>query len=67
MTRMPRNFISITFLIFRQAPHFNKRCTLTPSFPMHPFSIPIKHQKTVRFSDVFRGERKCALGINGLK
>ena len=25
------------------------------SFPMHPFSIPWKYQKTVRFSDVFRG------------
>ena len=28
---------------------------LTHSFPMHFFSTPSKHQKTVRFSDVFRG------------
>ena len=40
--------------------------TLTHSFPMHPFSTPWKHQKTVRFSDVFREQRKGALGANGL-
>ena len=34
---------------------------------MHPFSTPWKHQKTVRFSDVFRGQRKGALGTNGLR
>ena len=28
--------------------------TLNHFFPMHPFSIPCKHQKTVRLSDVFR-------------
>ena len=39
---------------------------LTHSFPMHPFSTPWKRQKTLRFSDVFRGERKGALGTNGL-
>ena len=33
---------------------------------MHPFSIPWKNQKTLRFSDVFRGFRKGALGTNGL-
>ena len=27
--------------------------SLTHSFPMHPFSNPWKHQKIVRFSDVF--------------
>ena len=32
---------------------------LTHSFPMHPFS-------TVRFSDVFKGQRMGALGTNGL-
>ena len=37
---------------------------LTHSFPMHPFSSPWKHQKTVKFSDVFRGKRKGALGMN---
>ena len=40
--------------------------TLTHSFPMHPFSTPWKHEKTVRFSDVFREQRKGALGTNGL-
>ena len=33
---------------------------------MHPFSTPWKHQKTLRFSDVFRRQRKGALGTNGL-
>ena len=35
-------------------------------FPKHPLSTPWKHQKTLRFSDVFRGYRKGALGTNGL-
>ena len=39
---------------------------LTDLFPMHPFLTPWKHQKTVRFSDVFRGYRKDALGTNRL-
>ena len=36
---------------------------------MHPFPgvDPWKHQKTLRFPDVFRGQRKGALGTNGLK
>ena len=38
MTRMLGNFISITFLAYILAPTFNKRCTLTSSFPMHSFS-----------------------------
>ena len=33
---------------------------------MHPFSTPLKHQKTVWFSDVFRGLKKGALETNGL-
>ena len=32
--------------------------TLTNSFSMHPFSTPWKHQKTWRFSDVFKGYRE---------
>ena len=32
-----------------------KDIILTHSFPMHPFSTPWKHPKTVRFSDVFKG------------
>ena len=39
---------------------------LTHSFAMHLFSTPWKHQKTVRFSDVFTGLKKGALGTNGL-
>ena len=39
---------------------------LTHLFPMHPFSTRWKHQKTVRFSDVFRGQRRGALGTNAL-
>ena len=34
---------------------------------MHPFRNPWKHKKTLRFSDVFVGLRKGALGMNGLK
>ena len=34
---------------------------------MHPFSTPWKHQKTLRFADVFSGLRKVSLGTNGLK
>ena len=47
---------------------------LTHLFPMHPFSTPWKYQKSsivipyaVRFSDVLMGQRKGALGTNGLK
>ena len=42
-------------------------CCLTHFFPMHLFSTPWKHQKTLLFSDVFRGYRKAALGRNGLR
>ena len=38
---------------------------LTHLFPMHPFSTLWKHQKTLRFSDAFKGQRKGALGTNG--
>ena len=49
-------------------PHvsLNVAYVLTHSLPMYPFSNPWKHQKTARFSDIFRGERKGALGTNGL-
>ena len=43
--------------------HFS---SLTHLFPMHLFFIPWKHQKTLRFPDVFREYRKRALRINGL-
>lgn len=35
-------------------------------FPVHPFSNPWKHRKTLLFSDFFRGSRKDALGTNVL-
>ena len=35
-------------------------------FLMHPFSTLLKYQKTLRFSDVFRGYKKGALCMNGL-
>ena len=41
--------------------------SLTYLFPMHPVSVPWNHQKTLRFSNVFSGHRKSALGTNGLK
>ena len=34
---------------------------------MYPSSTPLKPQKTVTFSDVFRGWRKYGLGTNGLR
>ena len=32
-----------------------KWVNINPFFPMHPFSTPWKHQKTVTIFDVFRG------------
>ena len=39
---------------------------LTHYSPVLPFYTPWKHQKTFRFSDVFRGYRKATPGCNGL-
>ena len=33
---------------------------------MHLFSTPWKYQKTLWFSDIFREQKKGALGMNGL-
>ena len=41
--------------------------TLIRLFPIHPFSTTWNHQKTAKFSNVFRGYRKDALGTNRLK
>ena len=41
--------------------------SLSHSFPMLSFPTHWKHWKTVNFSDVFRGQRKGALGTNGLR
>ena len=40
--------------------------SLTHSFPVHLFSTPGKHHKTLLFLDVFKRYRKGALGRNGL-
>ena len=54
--------------------HIYKNRLFTPQliqklkpFQRHSSPTPWKHQKTVKFSDVFRGYRKGALGTNGLK
>ena len=39
---------------------------LTHKFPMHPFSTHWKLQKSIRFSEVFKGLRKSALATNDL-
>ena len=44
----------------------SKEAQRRPFFLMHPLSTPWKHQKTVRFSDVFKGY-KGAFGTNGLR
>ena len=51
---------------FYMPKYWHDKCLLTHSFPMHPFSTSRKHQKTVRFFDVFKGKWKGALGTNGL-
>ena len=53
--------ISLTFYT-----PFSLSLWLTHLFLVHPFSTPGKHQKILRFLDVFRGQRKGALGTNGL-
>ena len=40
---------------------------LTHLFPMHSFSTPWKHQKTFRFSDVFKGVEKRCTGSKCVK
>ena len=55
-----------TVFIVKYLQHCYFLVVLTRLFPMHPFSTPWKHQKTVRFSDIFRGWRKGALRTNGL-
>ena len=47
--------------------HIADQTSLTFSFPMHLFPNPWKHQKTSKFSDDFKGQKKVALGMNGLK
>ena len=42
-------------------------CCLTHSFSMYPFSIPWKHQKILRFSDVFKEVEKSCIGKEWVK
>ena len=51
----------LEFSYFREGRCWTLRL-LTHSFPMHPFSTLWKHQKTVRFSDIFRGVEKGCTG-----
>ena len=50
----PEYVLPVHWLYFRKT-WFKKMIALTHSFSKHPFSTPWKHQKTVRFSDVFGG------------
>ena len=50
------------FSFFNIVASCRPKTLLTHLFPIHPFSTPWKHQKNVRFSNVFRGwreERGC--------
>ena len=55
-------FALISTLIF-----FFTHYRLTHYNPVLLFYTPWKHQKTFRFSDVYRGYRKATLGCNGIK
>ena len=59
-------FILIWTTFYQLGHHLETFKKLTHSFPMHPSCTPWKHQKTVRFSNVFTGYRKGAFGTNGL-
>ena len=47
-TKLPENLLLMKYLISVSA-------TLTHLLALHPSSTPRKHQKTIRFSDVFKG------------
>ena len=65
----------LQYFLHKNAPQFlfdfdscgNWRAKLNPFVPKAPFLYPLKTSKNLRFSDVFRGQRKGALGTNGLK
>ena len=68
---LPKNLTSFVLLIYfidnyNQELLFSLKVLLTHLFPMHPFPIPWKHQKTVRFSKVSKRRKKDALATNGL-
>ena len=51
----------IAFLKLTVQTHFSSKppaMMWTNLFPIHSFSVPWKHQKTLRFSDVFSGTEK---------
>ena len=43
-----------------------KRIFINSVVPNAPLLYPCKHQKTVGFSNIFRGQRKGGFGTNGL-
>ena len=57
-----KSYVSPVILLAK----ISTKVILTHSFPMDPLSIPWKHQKTLKISDVFRRYRKGALGTNKL-
>ena len=68
---LPKNLTFFVLLIYfidnyNQELLFSLKVLLTHLFPMHPFSIPWKHQKPVRFSKVLKRRKKGALATNGL-
>ena len=68
---LPKNLTSFVLLIYfidnyNQELLFSLKVLLTHLFPMHPFPIPWKHQKTIRFSKVSKRRKKGALATNGL-
>ena len=68
---LPKNLTFFVLLIYfidnyNQELLLSLKVLLTHLFSMHPFSIPWKHQKTVRFSKVLKRRKKGALATNGL-
>ena len=59
----PQLCLSIYNLLFPSSINVPR---INPFVPSAPFLYPLKTSETVRFSDVFRGQRKGALGTNGL-
>ena len=58
--------LKITMLLTEYNLDFGTSYPINPFVPNVPFLCPWKHQSVSRFSDVFRGERKGALGTSGL-
>ena len=59
-------YIYLTLYILAFVPRVISFVNLTHFSPVLLFYTPWKHQKTFRFFDVFRGNRKVTPGCNGL-